>query len=447
MTTETAAPKGDSMTAPAGQVSAESTGLTMHKESTEQPSHQEGPQIPQFKGPLERVYAFWLAGMSCDGCSIAVLGATAPPVEALLGGTIPGLPKVILSHPVLSVEAGESFVAAYHKAWKGELDAPYVVIYEGSLADETLAAATGGYWSCMGTSGIGNPYEDSVVTTAEWAARLAPGAAAAIAIGTCATWGGIPAAYGNPTGSMSLMDFLGKDYRSTLGLPVINIPGCSPVGDNFTETIATVLMFLQGMGPLPEFDELGRPAWLFKETVHRQCNRAGYYEEGTFASEYGQKECLVEIGCWGPVVQCNITSRGAINHLGGCMNTGAICIGCTMPGFPDKFAPFYQAAPGSDVSGAASRMVGSFIRPLRRITQRGQNRETRWDRNGEVPSGWGHVSEPSTSDKIAHFFYEKLQYKGSERPGRTKPEEKYKDNYEVPGVRAGESTPPEQLAP
>src|SRR3954465_1443526 len=126
MTTETATPQSDSITAPAGQVSHESTGLTPHKESTEQPEHQEGPQIAQFKGPLEKVYAFWLAGMSCDGCSIAVLGATAPPVEALLGGTIPGLPKVVLSHPVLSVEAGEHFVAMYHKAWEGKLDAPYV---------------------------------------------------------------------------------------------------------------------------------------------------------------------------------------------------------------------------------------------------------------------------------------------------------------------------------
>ena len=60
---------------------------------------------------------------------------------------------------------------------------------------------------------------------------------------------------------MSVMDFLGKDYLSSLGLPPINIPGCAPVGDNLTETIASILMFLVGLGPLPEFDGLGRPAW------------------------------------------------------------------------------------------------------------------------------------------------------------------------------------------
>ncbi|MDQ4131157.1 MAG: hydrogenase expression protein HypE, partial [Actinomycetota bacterium] len=99
-------------------------------------------------------------------------------------------------------------------------------------------------------------------------------------MGTCATWGGIPSAEGNPTGAMSLMDFLGKDYRSSYGVPVVNIPGCAPIGDNFTETVAAVLYFLQGYGPLPEFDELGRPAWLFGETVHRHCVRGAYYEEG-----------------------------------------------------------------------------------------------------------------------------------------------------------------------
>ena len=80
--------------------------------------------------------------------------------------------------------------------------------------------------------------------------------------------------------------------------------------------------------------------------------RAGYYEEGVFAKQEGDPECLVDIGCWGPVVQCNITERGAINHMGGCMVAGA-CIGCTMPGFPDKFSPFYKAPPGSSCRGAS----------------------------------------------------------------------------------------------
>src|SRR5438046_10243501 len=138
------------------------------------------------------------------------------------------------------------------------------------------------------------------IPSSEWLKRLAPGAAAVIAIGTCATWGGIPAATGNPTGSMSVMDFLGKDYRSSYGLPVINVPGCSPVGDNFTETIACTLLFLQGHGPLPAFAELARPNWLFNETVHQHCVRAGYYRQVTIAKRYRVKEVPAEIWHRGP---------------------------------------------------------------------------------------------------------------------------------------------------
>ena len=372
--------------------------------------------LPRFtldSGPITEVHAFWLAGMSCDGCSIAAVGAQNPSVEQLLTAAIPGLPKVILHHPVLSVTAGKEFMKAHHLAKAGKLGAPYVVLYEGSVPDESIAGAFGGYWSAMGVEERedGSPQP---IPTARWLKELAPGAAAVIAVGTCATWGGIPAAAGNVTNSMSVMDLLGKDYLSALGLPPINIPGCAPVGDNITETITAVLMFLAGVGPLPEFDELGRPAWMFKSTVHRGCVRAGYYEEGKFADEYGQDKCLVDLGCWGPVVQCNMVARGALGHNGGCMNTGGICIGCTMPGFPDAFAPFYKRPPGGFLSMAFSRGTGSFISYLRQFTQRSRNLTHKWRQTGEVPSGWAHVSgKYSPAENAVAFFYERLKRGGT----------------------------------
>ena len=368
----------------------------------------EPTKLPQ--GPLKIVHVFWLAGMSCDGCSISVVGATNPSVESLLAGTVPMMPKVLLHHPVLSVEAGHEFVRNFELAWQGKLADPYVVVYEGSIADERIAARTGGYWAALGVEVVDG--QSRPVPTAEWLTRLAPGAAAVIAIGTCATWGGVPSAFGNVTGAMSVMDFLGADYRSAFGLPVVNVPGCAPIGDNFMETVAAVLLFLQGLGPLPEFDELGRPKWLFGETVHRGCVRAGYYEEGEFARAYGDKECLVEIGCWGPVVNCNIVDRGAINHMGGCMRAGGVCIGCTMPGFPDRFSPFYKMPPGAQLSTRGAKTTGLFIRPLRRLTQEFQNRERRWDESERVPSGWGHVAEPSRVGKIMHYFYDRWRQWG-----------------------------------
>src|ERR687886_263490 len=355
-------------------------------------------------GPLSKVYAFWLSGMSCDGCTISALGATEPSVEELLVGAMPGLPVVVLHHYATAMESGDHFTNELVRAERGELDAPYVIIYEGSIPDENLTV-DGEPWAAEGALPLWNSSEGRRRgATAEWVKRLAPGAAAVIAIGTCATWGGIPASYGNPTGAMSVMDFLGREYRSAYGLPVINVPGCAPLGDNFTETVAMLLLFLNRQGPLPEFDELGRPAWLFGDTVHRHCPRAGWYEEGTFAKEYGDKECLVEIGCWGPVVNCNIVERGAEGHMGGCMVAGGVCIGCTMPGFPDKFAPFYKRAPGSRVSGSLSRIVGSLVRPLRRTTELERNREPRWRQ--DVPSGWAmQYDKTSLSHDVLEYFY------------------------------------------
>ena len=356
-------------------------------------------------GPLEKAYLFWIVGASCDGCTIAVSGATHPKVEHLLNGIVPGLPRIELVHTVLSVESGAEWVENLRMAADGELDAPYLIAWEGSIMDETLSGT--GHWMGLGE----DPETGRQITSLEWLDRMAPGAAAVLAIGTCACWGGIPAAKGNPTGAMGVMDHLGKDYRSSLGLPVINVPGCSPVGDNILETAAAALLFLNGMAPLPEFDELGRPAWLFTETVHRHCPRAGYYEEGVFAEHYGDKECLVELGCWGPVVQCNIAERGMVDGHGGCMNMGGICIGCTMPGFPDKFAPFFAAPPGSFLSATTSRTVGAFIRRFRTLSMRDKQMSPRWESERDLASGWArYQTTPVGALKVAHRFYEKVQH-------------------------------------
>ena len=151
-------------------------------------------------GPLEAVHVFWFAGMSCDGCSVSVTGAQAPTVESLLLGAHPGLPRVILHHPVINIESGPSYMRAHELAVQGKLGAPYAIVLEGSISDETLALQTGGYWSGQGEEPWGPNGAMRTVSTDEWIARLAPGAAASIAIGTCATWGGVPAAEATPPG-------------------------------------------------------------------------------------------------------------------------------------------------------------------------------------------------------------------------------------------------------
>ncbi len=69
--------------------------------------------------PLEKVYVFWLAGMSCDGCTVSVSGATEPALEDLLTGSIPGIPLVVLHHYVLQLESGDHYMRTLELAEQG----------------------------------------------------------------------------------------------------------------------------------------------------------------------------------------------------------------------------------------------------------------------------------------------------------------------------------------
>ncbi len=133
------------------------------------------------------------------------------------------------------------------------------------------------------------------------------------------------------------------------------VPGCPIQPDNLSETILYLLYQVAGQAPMIPLDDQLRPQWLFGATVHEGCDRGGYYEQGQFATEYGSPKCLVKLGCWGPVVKCNVPKRGWINGIGGCPNVGGICIGCTMPGFPDKFMPFMDEPPGAKLSTLGER--------------------------------------------------------------------------------------------
>ena len=84
---------------------------------------------------------------------------------------------------------------------------------------------------------------------------------------------------------------------------------------------------------------------------------AAITSKADFTHEYGSPKCLVKIGCWGPVVQCNVPKRGWMAGIGGCPNVGGICIGCTMPGFPDKFMPFMDEPPGATLSSNADQAL------------------------------------------------------------------------------------------
>jgi hydrogenase small subunit len=341
----------------------------------------------QRPSPVKEIHILWItAGLGCDGDSVSITAATQPSIEDVLLGAIPGLPKVHLHNPVLAYENGDEFMKFWYEAEAGRLE-PFVMVVEGSIPNEKIKKE--GYWAALGTDkSTGQP-----IPTCDWIQRLAPKALAVVACGTCATFGGIHAMQGNPTGAMGLADFLGWKWKSKAGLPIVNVPGCPVQPDNFMETLLYLLYQVGGLAPMIPLDDQLRPKWLFGGTVHDGCDRAGYYEQADFAHEYGSPKCLVKIGCWGPVVNCNVPKRGWMAGIGGCPNVGGICIGCTMPGFPDKFMPFMDPPPGSKLSSHMIAPYGMIIRALRKITNHSANKETKW-RHPQPPLTTGY--EPKT---------------------------------------------------
>ena len=245
----------------------------------------------------DQAIVVWMTAGSCEGCTMSMLGATAPSLEEFLSGALTHIPSVRMIHPMLSLDAGEAYIAQLESVLD-QPDVPYLLVVEGALTDPARAGA--GVFSRIGPA-----------TPERWVERLAPTAAAVVAIGTCATAGGIPAAAGSPTGAHSLSELLGDGFRSAADLPIINVPGCAPQGDAFIEVLSFVLLHLGGRVPL-DLDAVGRPRWLYDE--------------------------VVKVGNGSLVAECGVPGRGWINHLGGCESVGGMCIGCTRSDFPDGTA-------------------------------------------------------------------------------------------------------------
>ncbi len=333
-------------------------------------------RVTQKAPAVSEIHIIWLTGgLSCDGDTVSITAAMQPSIEDVILGAIPGLPKVHLHNPVLAYEVGDDFMKHFYLAWEGKLD-PFVLVVEGSIPNERIKQE--GYWAGFGT----NPDTGQPIWMSEWIDRLAPKALAVVGAGTCATNGGIHAMAGNPTGAMGLADYLGWNWKSKAGIPIVNVPGCPVQPDNFMETLLYLLYQASGRAPMIPLDDQLRPKWLFGATVHEGCDRGSYYEQGEFAHNYGSPECLVKIGCWGPVVNCNVPKRGWMAGIGGCPNVGGICIGCTMPGFPDKFMPFMDKPPGATISSGTVGIYGRAVTALRKITNDTVNKEPKWRHPG-----------------------------------------------------------------
>jgi len=268
----------------------------------------------------------WLQASTCSGCSVSVINTIHPSIKnVILEQVLPGHQLLMTYHGTLMAATGAlSIEAARNTVQKSRKK--YILVVEGAIP----TAEKGAY-------GVIGEEDGHPKTMLGWVDTYGRDAMAVLTVGTCAAYGGLPAAAPNPTGCKGVSDVF-ADLK--IDTPVINIPGCPCHPDWFIGTVAKILLY--GMPKPKELDEFGRLKLFFGRSVHNRCVNRDYLDEGIFSTEFGQEGCLLELGCKGPFTNADCPIRLWNGSVSWCINAGAPCIGCTEKGFPDAHSPIYQ---------------------------------------------------------------------------------------------------------
>jgi hydrogenase small subunit len=295
----------------------------------------------------------WLSFQECTGCTESLLRTSHPALDELI------LDLVSLDyHEALMAPSGHLAEKARQAAMRAN-DGKYILVVEGAIPTKD-----GGIYCKVG----GRTALDLVKEAADHAGAI-------IAIGSCASFGGIPAADPNPTGASGAPQVLE-------GKTVVTLPGCPANPYIF---LGTALQFAT-FGKLPELDELGRPKFAYARTIHEHCPRRPHFDAGRFAVNFGdeghrQGWCLYQLGCKGPQTHASCS----VLHFGDVVNAWPIgighpCVGCTeqelafrvpihttveidRPAPPDTYPPIYPDHRGMSplATGIAGAVGGALV--------------------------------------------------------------------------------------
>jgi len=267
----------------------------------------------------------WLQGAGCTGCSVSVLNAVSPKIQnLLLDEIVPGQQLNLIFHATIMAGQGEPVIKVLRDTEKDRKD-NYILIVEGAIP----TAEDGAYGSIGERDG-------KHLTIVQSVRELGQNAMLAIAIGSCAAFGGIPAAKPNPTGCKGVKEVFEEKGIDTL---VVNIPGCPVHPDWFVGTISAILF--SGIDTL-ELDNFGRPKLFFGRLIHENCPRRADFDKGKFAAKLGEQGCLYLLGCKGHYTYADCPIRQWNNGVSWCIKAGSPCLGCVEPGFPDGTSPIYE---------------------------------------------------------------------------------------------------------
>ena len=288
----------------------------------------------------------WLHFQECTGCTESLLRTSHPAISELI------LDLVSLDyHETLFAGAGHQAEAALQDTIKKNAG-KYICVVEGAIPtkDNGIYCQIGGR------------------TALQIVNEVAEKAGAIIAIGSCASWGGVPSADPNPTGATGAPMVL-------KGKTVVTIPGCPA---NPYNLLGVVLQYAT-YGTLPALDDKGRPKFAYGRTIHEHCPRRPHFDAGRFVQKYGDEGhrlgyCLYKLGCKGPATyaNCSVQHFGEVDDAWP-IGIGHPCYGCTeqklafraalhqtvdieRPVPPDTYAPIRTAQ--GKVSPVATGVAG-----------------------------------------------------------------------------------------
>jgi hydrogenase small subunit len=265
-------------------------------------SYLNAEEVAKAVGSARRPSVIWLHMQECTGCT-----------ETLLRTSEPGLADLIFNlisldyHETVMAAAGHQAEKALHAAMD-QNDGKFICVVEGSVPTKD----GGIYLTIAGKKGI------------DLLNHVTSRSAAVVAMGSCASWGGVQSQGENPTGAVGV-------HKLVTNKPVINVPGCPP---NPYVFLATALEFAVA-GKVPALDDLGRPKFAYDRTIHNHCPRRAHFDAGRFAKQFGddghrQGWCLYKLGCKGPATHAACSTR----HFNEVVDAWPIgighpCFGCT----------------------------------------------------------------------------------------------------------------------
>lgn len=326
----------------------------------------ENTAIGQIAKALEttpRLPVIWEHFQECTCCSESFIRSDHPIVADII------LDKISLDYTLTLMAASGHQAEAAKKATMDKYKGEYILCVEGSVP----LGADGNYCCIAGKSAL------------EILKESAAGAKAIIAWGSCATTGCVQAAKPNPTGATPIEKIITDK-------PIINVPGCPPIG----EVMAGIIVHVVTFGRLPELDSAGRPKAFYSKRVHDSCYRRPYFDAGLFAETFDDENakkgyCLYKVGCKGPSTynSCgNLKWNGGVSYP---IQSGHGCIGCSSNDFWDA-GSFYtrdasvigggieadadtigKVALGAVAAGAAVHAVASNISKRKDLDRRIHN--------------------------------------------------------------------------